>query len=137
MQNIHALVHRLHNPDAGMLLLRIAVALVFIQHGWMKLSGMEGTVGFFAMLGFPAFLAYFVAWSEVLGGIALLIGIFSRYVGILFTIIMAVAIVKVHWQNGFSVRDGGYEFALVLMLCSMAIAAFGSGAYSFARYLKG
>ena len=137
MTNIHALVHRLHNPDAGILLVRIAVGLIFLLHGWAKIQGMEGTIGFFASLGFPAFLAYFVAWSEIIGGLALIVGIFVRYVGILLGVIMLVAIVKVHWQNGYKVSEGGYEFALVLMLGAFAITALGAGAYSLARYLKG
>jgi putative oxidoreductase len=137
LSNIHALVHRLHNPDAGILLIRIAVGLIFLLHGWSKLQGMDNVVAWFATLGFPAFLAYFVAWSEVLGGLALLVGIFVRYVGILLGIIMVVAIIKVHIDKGYSVATGGYEFALVLMLGAFAITTFGAGAYSLARYLKG
>lgn len=137
LSNIHALVHRLHNPDAGILLIRIAVGLIFLLHGWSKLEGMDNLVAWFATLGFPGFLAYFVAWSEVLGGLALIVGIFVRYVGILLGIIMAVAIIKVHLGKGYSVATGGYEFALVLMLGAFAITTFGAGAYSLARYLKG
>lgn len=137
MHNVHALIHRLHNPDAGILFIRIAVGLIFLLHGWAKLQGMEGVIGFFASLGFPAFLAYFVAWSEVIGGLALIVGIFVRYVGILLGIIMAVAIIKVHIGNGYSVANNGYELALILMLGSFAITTFGAGAYSLARYLKG
>ena len=137
MNNIHALVHRLHNPDAGILLLRIALGVVFIFHGWMKISGMEGAIGFFASLGFPAFLAYFVAWSEVIGGLAFLAGIFVRYVGLILAIIVTVAIFKVRFVNGFSAANGGYEYEFVLLLGSLAMATFGAGAYSLAKYLKG
>ncbi len=137
MLSIHALVHRLHNVDLASLFIRLAIGIVFFQHGWTKLQSMEGTVAFFGTLGFAPFLAYFVAWLEVAGGIAFIAGIFSRYFGILLAITMAVAVFKVHLANGFSVGSGGYEFALVLMLGSLAIVCLGSGRYSLAGLLKG
>jgi uncharacterized membrane protein YphA (DoxX/SURF4 family) len=50
--------------DIAIGLVRVAVALVFIYHGWAKVSGMEGTLGFFSMLGIPAWLTYIVAYLE-------------------------------------------------------------------------
>lgn len=129
-------LERIHNMDLGHLLVRIAMGIVFIQHGWMKVNGMEGTIGFFDTLGFPAFLAYFVAYLEVIGGAALILGVFTRYAAILLAITMAVAVFKVHFANGFSVSAGGYEFALVLMLGSLAIAFMGAGSYAVERFFK-
>ena len=136
MQNVHAFVHRFHNPDAGILLLRIALGIVFIYHGWMKFSAMEPTIGFFASLGLAPIFAYITATAEVAGGLAFLAGIFARYAGVVLTVMMAAAIWLVHISNGFNVANGGYEFALVLMLGSAAIVTFGSGAYSLAAYLR-
>lgn len=129
-------LERIHNMDLGHLLVRIAMGIIFIQHGWMKVTGMEGTIGFFDTLGFPAFLAYFVAYLEVIGGAALILGVLTRYAAVLLAITMAVAVFKVHLANGFSVSTGGYEFALVLMLGSLAIAFMGAGAYAIDRLWK-
>jgi putative oxidoreductase len=131
---IHSVLHRLHNPDLAILFLRIAVGLVFLTHGYQKIGNMEQVVGFFGTLGFAAFLAYVVAWSEVIGGILLILGLFVRYVGIVLAVIMAVAIVTVHLQNGYYAGDGGYEYALTLLLGALAVVFSGSGKYSVAHH---
>lgn len=112
--------------DIAIGLVRVAVALVFIYHGWAKISGMEGTLGFFSMLGIPAWLTYIVAYLEFFGGIALLFGMFVEYIAPLFAIIMLVAIYLVHWSKGFNNMNGGYEFQLVLLLASIGLSLAGS-----------
>jgi putative oxidoreductase len=116
--------------DLALMLVRVAVALVFTYHGWMKVSGMEGTLGFFASLGIPAVLTYFVAYVEFLGGLALLAGLFTRYIAPIFAVIMVFAIYLVHFSKGFNNMAGGYEFPLTLLLSSIALAIAGAGAYS-------
>lgn len=116
--------------DWAMLLVRLSMAATFIVHGWMKIQNMEGTVGFFASLGFGVAATYFVAYVEFIGGILLLLGIFTRLVGVLFAVTMVVAIYAVHWQNGFNNMTGGYEFNLLLLACSVAIALVGPGKIS-------
>jgi putative oxidoreductase len=91
---------------------------------------MEGTIGFFASLGFGAMLTYIVAYGEFLGGIAIALGVATRFFGGLFAIIMAVAIYSVHFKNGFNNMAGGYEFNLLLLACSVAIALVGPGKLS-------
>ena len=132
---LHSLIHRLHSPDAGAFFIRLALGLVFINAGWMKITGMEGTVGFFAMMNFPAWTAYFVAYAEFIGGILLLLGLFTRYVGIVLAVIMLVA-TKIHFAKGFSLANGGYEYVLVLFLASLALVTMGSGKYSLAHLIK-
>ena len=107
--------------------MRLALALVFIVHGFGKFTNMQATIGFFAQLGFPAALAYLASAVELLGGIAMLLGIATRYAGVLLAIVMAVAIFKVTLKQGFS---GGYEFGLTLLLISLGIAATGPGCIS-------
>ena len=136
MNPIHQLMHRLHNPDLGLLFIRLALGVVFINSGWAKVTNLEGVVGFFATLGLPAFLAYLVAYVEFLGGIAFVLGILVRYFGLLTAIIMAVAICKVHWANGFNPADGGYGYVLVFLLASLAIVTMGAGSYSLARLFR-
>lgn len=116
--------------DLALLLIRLSVAATFIVHGWQKIGNMEGTIGFFASLGFGASLTYFVAWAEFLGGIALALGGATRLVGALFAAIMVVAIYSVHWKNGFNTMAGGYEFQLLLLACSVGLALVGPGKLS-------
>jgi putative oxidoreductase len=79
------------------------------------------------MLGIPAALAYFVAYAELLGGIALLFGMFVEYIAPLFTIIMVFAIYLVHWSKGFNNMNGGYEFQFLLLFSTIALSLVGSG----------
>jgi putative oxidoreductase len=136
MNKIHAFMHRLDNKDAGILLVRLMIGIVFVHAGWLKLTDMDMVVGGFAMAGIPKFLAYFVSYFEFLGGLALILGIFSRYVGVVLAVIMAVATVLVHFPNGYGMQNGGYEYTLALFLGALALVTFGSGRYSLAGCLK-
>ena len=71
------------HSNYGTLILRVIVGLVFIVHGYLKLAGLEGTGGFLSSLGVPAagLFAIIVALVEFLGGIALVVGLFTRYLG--------------------------------------------------------
>ncbi len=118
------------NPDLGLLLVRIALGLVFIVHGWQKVSNLTGTVGFFGSIGLPAFLAYVVAAIEFLGGLAILLGVWTRVVGVLLAAVMVGAIVTLKFKAGFS---GGYEFDLTLLLIALAMSFSGPGRYALCR----
>ncbi|MBU3668717.1 MAG: DoxX family protein [Candidatus Taylorbacteria bacterium] len=116
----------IHNTDIGLLILRIVVGLVFIVHGYGKVTGIDQTIGFFGMLGFPAVLAYVVAYVELLGGISLVIGYGSKISSALLAFTMLVAIIKVHGPKGFN----NSEFVLTLMAANLAIFFAGSGKYA-------
>ncbi len=130
MRSLHTFIHTFHHPDAGILFMRIAVGSIFLVHGIQKLQNLDQVVGFFAMLGLGAFWAYLVAVVETLGGLALLLGAFTRYAAVLLAAVSLVAFLKVHWENGFLVGNGGYEFVLVLFLSAIALFLSGSGRYS-------
>lgn len=115
-----------HNKDLGLLILRVVVGIIFIVHGYGKITGIGGTIGFFGMLGLPAFLAYVVAYVEFIGGISLVIGYGSKIAAALLAFIMLVAIIKVHGPKGF----GNSEFPLVLLASNLAILFAGSGRYA-------
>src|SRR3990167_6939903 len=101
MKSIHTMIHRLHNSDLWILFVRIALGVVFINAGWLKLGAMDMVIAGFGAVGIPAVLAYVVAYAELLSGLVLILGIFVRYAGIVLATIMLVAIVKVHFVNGF------------------------------------
>lgn len=136
MQKIHAMVHRLHNPDLGILFVRLALGIVFVHAGWLKVTGLDGVVGFFGAVGIPAFLAYFVAYAELIGGVLILVGFLSRYAGLVLAAIMLVATLTVHLPNGYGLANNGFEYTLTLMLLALAVVTFGSGRYSLAGLLR-
>ncbi len=124
----------MNHKVCGMFLLRVVVGIIFLVHGWDKLQGMEGTIGFFASLGMPAIFAYLVAWVEFLGGIAMILGVYTRVVGYLFAVIMVSAIVLVKGAKGLS---GGYELDLLLLVSSLTVAWYGAGPYSVSGKMCG
>ena len=115
-----------HSPKLGLFLIRLVAGSIFIYHGITKLSNMEGTITFFASLGFGAFLAWAVALIELLGGISLIIGLFTKVFGALLTAIMLVAIIKVTRHMGFTQSEG----ALMLLAASVSVLFSGCGRYS-------
>jgi putative oxidoreductase len=74
--------------------------------------------------------------AEFLGGLALVLGLFTRWAAILLAFVMLVAVLVVHLQAGFFLPDG-YEFALTLLGANVALALLGSGEASVDRVLEG
>jgi uncharacterized membrane protein YphA (DoxX/SURF4 family) len=101
------------NLDIALLLIRVGLGAVFVAHGWDKISDMPSTISFFYTLGLPAFMAYVVAYVELLGGISMLIGVFSGWAGVFLAANMIGAMGLVKLSKGFL---GGYEFDLMLFL---------------------
>lgn len=121
------------NLDLGLFLIRFGVAVVFLVHGWVKLRDISGTVDLFEQIGVGAFWAYIVAAVEFLGGLAMLTGVWTYWVGVVLAINMLFAIILVKLPVGFV---DGYEFDLLLFLASLAIATIGSGEYTVKKILK-
>lgn len=119
-----------HHAELGLLLIRIALAAVFITHGWLKLSNLEGTTAFFSSIGLASFWVYVVALVEFVGGLALLVGFQARLAGWLLAVNMLVAIFLVRFKMGFV---GGYEFELVLLLAALGLAFTGPGKYAVSQ----
>lgn len=125
---------KLHNnTDTALLLVRVGLALVFMAHGWDKIVAMSDTVTFFSSIGLSPVFAYLVAYTEFIGGLAMLLGVFTGWAGILLAITMLGAIGKVKLNLGFV---GGYEFDLVLFLSAIAISLSGAGKYTVVRLWK-
>ena len=78
---------------------------------------------FLSHVGIPFIIVYFISWLEVVGGLALILGVATRLFGFIFGIEMIVATLLVGFTRGI-----GLEF--VLALVSFGIALTGSGAYS-------
>jgi len=130
------MVHLKKNQDLGMLLLRLSVGAVFVAHGWAKFASMADTIGFFGQLGMPAVLAYVVATIELLGGLALIIGIYTDIAALLLAVVMAVALVYVKMIKFKAGFVGGYEYDLVLLAANLTIVFVGTGSHTVRRLLK-
>jgi putative oxidoreductase len=114
----------------GLLLLRLALALVFFSHGYPKLthSG-AGMQGFFVQHGLPGYFVYISGVLEVFGSALLVLGLFTRAAALLLAIEMGVAIWKVHSAGGYlAIHD--YEFPMALLTASFALATVGAGLVS-------
>ena len=116
----------------GIALLRVVVGLTFFMHGYQKLfqMGVGGVGGFFGSLGIPAadLAAVVVSVIELVGGLALIVGVLTRFFGVLLAVDVLVALLLVHRPNGFFVGDNGIELVLVLAASGLALALTGPGA---------
>ncbi|MDQ0178032.1 DoxX family protein [Bacillus chungangensis] len=119
-------------------IVRIILGLTFFIHGFAKFQGgISNTVGFFESIGLPGFAAYATASIELVGGIAMILGIGTRIVSVLFAIIMAGALIKIKFAAGFmgSAQMAGYEFELALLAMSIHLAITGSSFFSVDKVL--
>jgi putative oxidoreductase len=121
----------------GLLVLRIALAVIFFTHGYPKLAHANpGMQAMFVQHGLPAQLVYVAGVLETFGGLLLLVGLFTRAAALLLAIEMCVAIAKVHIGHGIMlVHD--YEFPLVLAAACFVLATVGAAAASLDHLLLG
>jgi putative oxidoreductase len=124
--------------ELGLLVLRLIVGLLMMGHGAQKLFGMfggygiRGTGGFFESLGLkPGHVHAFNAGAaEFAGGALLALGLLTPLAAALIIGTMTVAIATVHYSKGVWSTEGGYEYNLVLIATTFAVAATGPGKWS-------
>ena len=125
--------------EMGLALLRIILGVVFFAHGYLKFfkMGMNGVVGFFTSLGIPAptVAAWGVTSLEMIGGIGLILGVFTPVFGVLFAIEMAGVIFFAKRGQGFFAPKG-FELELTLLVASLALALTGPGAFSLGKIFR-
>jgi len=116
------------------LVLRVSLGLMYIAHSLVLKHftyTLPGTAQFFESIGLPAALAYLTFWAELVGGIALVAGIGTRFaaLGLLPVLIGAT---WVHAGNGwvFSAANGGWEYPVFLIAASLVLALLGDGRFA-------
>ncbi len=109
------------------LLLRLGLAAVFLYHGLDQVTGPEHEWGAHWHPSLPPAVQLLVAWGELLGGLAMLLGFLTRPAAVGLAIIMAGAIATVHWEHGFSAVQGGWEYNFILILVCAALVLLGGG----------
>lgn len=117
----------------GIAIIRIVTGIAFLMHGWQKVFqfGFPGVAGAFTKMGvpMPGVMGPFIALLELLGGVALIIGLLTRLAALGLMFDMLGAILLVHLAGGFFL-PAGYEYALLLFASSLALVLGGPGALS-------
>ena len=132
---------RIQLQHIGITALRVIAGLIFVAYGWQKVSQntVAGVTGYFTQLGvpLPELFGPFISYLELLGGMALILGVLTRPIALLFVADMAGALIFAHLPSGFYVEQGGFSQVLILGTAALAIALIGPGPYSVDRYLFG
>jgi putative oxidoreductase len=120
----------------GITLLRVSLGVVWLSHALLKLIvyTLPGTAQFFESVGLPGFLAYPVFAVELIGGAALLLGIYARQVSLALVPVM-IGAAAVHVPNGwvFTSAGGGWEYPAFLTIASLVLWLLGDGAAAIKR----
>lgn len=120
--------------DLALLVARCGLGVILIAHGWQKVvdQGLGNTADGFAGMGVPVptLSAYYAAIVELLGGVALILGLTLPIVGVLIALDMAGAFVFVHAPHGVFVTGGGFELVLAIGVGALVLAANGAGRIS-------
>ena len=126
-----------NGANLAALLLRVSMGILFLAHAGLKIFVFTpaGTAGFFESLGFPGPLAYLVIAAELIGGNALIAGLWTRWVSIALIPVLLGSIYAPHGAAGFffSNPNGGWEFPAFWAVALAALALLGNGAYALQK----
>lgn len=124
--------------DLALLLVRLMAGAVFVFHGSQKLFGLfggygiSGTAGWMESIGIPlpTVSAILAGGTELVGGVALITGLFTRALSVPLAFSMCVAAFTAH--SGFDGTQGGMEYPLTLAVLCIAFALAGPGRFAVA-----
>jgi putative oxidoreductase len=114
-------------------LVRVVVGIMFVMHVWGKFNaGAARIAGNFGNYGLPMpdLFAYTAMGLELVGGVCLIIGLFTRFFAAALAVEMGIALVVAHLPKGYAASGGGYEYVLLIGVALLAIAMRGGGPYS-------
>ncbi|WP_379153646.1 DoxX family protein [Paenibacillus sp. sgz5001063] len=104
------------------IIMRVVLGIIFVFHAVDKFQmGLGNVEAWFSSLGIPGFVAYVVAVIELVGGIMLILGLFTRYVSGVFVIVLVGAIFTAKLSVGLlgNGQMAGYELDLAYILISL------------------
>ncbi|RQP04578.1 MAG: DoxX family protein [Paracoccus sp. BP8] len=134
-QSAPALAER--NADIAAFILRVSTGIWFLVHGLIKLLVFtpSGTAGYFQSIGLPGMLGPLTMLAEILGGLALIAGIFTRQVALALAAVLLGAAWFGHGGAGFTFSNpgGGWEYPVLWAVTMVALALLGDGAWSLGR----
>jgi len=113
--------------DVGLLILRLAVAVIFIYHALPKLKNAKGMA---QMVGMPAGMIFMLGAVELLSSLSLMLGFYTQLAALLLTIVMigAIGMKTMKWSVSFAAIDKtGWEFDFILLAANIAILFGGGG----------
>jgi putative oxidoreductase len=121
-------------------ILRSFVGVIFCAHGCYKLLfgvGLDAAAKVFEQYGIVPGATWATVFGivELIPGIALLAGLFTRYMALFLAVVMAGAIFAVHMQYGFFLPNG-VEFAFALLAANLTLLVGGPGALALDEWLK-
>ncbi|MBD7969950.1 DoxX family protein [Paenibacillus gallinarum] len=98
-------------------IMRVVFGILFLAHGMDKFNtGLGNVAGWFESINIPGFLAYIVGPVELIGGILLILGLFTRYVSAILLVILLGAVLTAKLSAGLL---NGYELDLSFMLIAL------------------
>jgi putative oxidoreductase len=101
---------------------RLIVGAIFVFAGWAKVSDMTMTVSYFSQMGLSSFFAYIVSYAELLGGVALVLGLWTQLASLGLMIIMFGAI----WYSR-SMGIAGIMPVVAIIAALLGVVAHGDG----------
>jgi putative oxidoreductase len=114
----------------AVLVLRIALGVLFIAHGLVKVFvfTIPGFVKFFGSIGYPEPVAYLVLLAELGGGLALIVGLWTRWIALVLFAEM-IGVIVYHWPNGFAftAKGGGWEYPAMWAIALLVLSLLGDG----------
>ena len=117
--------------------MRIVVGVMFLMHVWGKFNAGAARIaaGFGNNYGLPnpELFAYAAMGLELVGGICLVVGLFTRFFGAALAIEMLIALIFAHLPKGYAAGAGGYEYVLLIGAVCFLISLRGGGPYSVDR----
>lgn len=129
-------MNRAASSELGATLLRVSLGVMWMAHALLKwwVFTLPGTAQYFVSVGLPGWMAYPVFAAELLGGLALVLGVYARQVALALVPVMSVA-AWVHGPNGWvhTSAGGGWEYPVFLVAASLALWLIGDGALTIAR----
>jgi len=124
----------------GTLLLRLVIGAVYVMHGYLALVvlGPQTVAGYVTRMGYPPAFGTVLAWylivAHLVGGVLIIIGLWTRWAALANVPPVASAVFLLHFRQGFFMTPvgptsvGGYEFSLTVLVATIALSLLGSGA---------